>query len=114
MNILLQIVAGIFAVLQIILFFKLWGATNDIRAIKNVMLQKDSASNDQAAPLVDDNIRVGSIIVEIKTEKQMKVISVENENGINKYICSNNNGITIQKLDRVEIELFDVYWDKNK
>lgn len=38
MDILLAIVGIVFAVLQIILFFKLWGMTNDIREIKNKYL----------------------------------------------------------------------------
>jgi hypothetical protein len=34
MEILISIVLLIFAILQIILFFKVWGMTNDIRALK--------------------------------------------------------------------------------
>lgn len=41
MSILLTIVGVLFAILQIMLFFKLWGMTNDIREIKNKYLNTE-------------------------------------------------------------------------
>lgn len=49
MEMILTIIAIIFGILQFILFFKLWGMTNDIREIKNKYLNydKDSLGEDQ-------------------------------------------------------------------
>lgn len=41
LNVLLSIILLVFGVLQIILFFKLWGMTNDVRSLKD----KYTASN---------------------------------------------------------------------
>lgn len=38
------IIVVVFAVLQIMLFFKLWGATNDVKKIKEVVLSKNNES----------------------------------------------------------------------
>lgn len=50
------IIATIYCVLNIILFFKIWGATNDIKRIKNIMVSnwqplEETVSN-QSSPLV--------------------------------------------------------------
>ena len=39
MNTVLSIIIVVFGILQIILFFKIWGMTNDVRAIRNKYLQ---------------------------------------------------------------------------
>ena len=64
-------IAALFAVLQIVLFFKIWGMTNDIREIKEKYLSSTdpkksvSLSNNQPT-----EFSIGELVVEIKTNKQ--------------------------------------------
>ena len=60
-------IAALFAVLQIVLFFKIWGMTNDIREIKEKYLSSTdpkksvSLSNNQPT-----EFSIGELVVEIK------------------------------------------------
>ena len=65
----------VFGILQIILFFKLWGMTNDIKTIKNKYLE--SSSNNSIATEVtnksgESKFEVGALVVDIKSGKQMQ------------------------------------------
>ena len=62
-------IAALFAVLQIVLFFKIWGMTNDIREIK----EKYLSSTDP----------------EIKTNKQMRIKEITQDG---KYSCYTGGG----------------------
>ncbi len=42
MVVLLSIISIVFGILQIILFFKIWGMTNDVRELKLFFINKDS------------------------------------------------------------------------
>ena len=42
----LTIVLLVFGVLQIVLFFKIWGMTNDIREMRNKYLKNDNVKPD--------------------------------------------------------------------
>lgn len=111
----ITIIIIVFAILQIILFFKLWRMTNDVRDVKKFLM--DNMKRDKVrTPTVnhDGAIKIGSHIIEIKTNKQMNVISIENMEGRVKYVCSDNRGITSKTLNRDEIELFSVYLNNLK
>lgn len=55
LNVLLSVILLVFGVLQIILFFKLWGMTNDIREIKNKYV---GGQTEETAPDEEPVIRI--------------------------------------------------------
>lgn len=52
----LEIIIVIFGILQLVLFFKMWGMTNDVRAMKNHFVQeeKHSISENVTTDTIDD------------------------------------------------------------
>lgn len=84
------LIAILFAVLQIILFFKIWGMTNDIREIKEKYLSSTdpkksvSLSNNQPT-----EFSIGELVVEIKTNKQMRIKEITQDG---KYSCYTGGG----------------------
>ncbi len=87
MEILLSIIFIVFGVLQIILFFKVWGMTNDIRAMKNKYLYQDSISTNFDSKEDNGNYKKDTLVVELKTEKQMRTGELL-DNGM--YKCYSN------------------------
>lgn len=101
------IVAGI---LYTILFFKIWGMTNNIAQIKEYIeaehLSKfaksggnDSFDADQGENPVPDWV-IGSRVVRIVTEEQMKITSL-NSNGT--FVCAKAGGIIAGSFRRDEL-----------
>lgn len=115
MEIITTIILIVFAILQIILFFKIWGMTNDVAELKYYFLNKtrfdDKSKLTHELDLLTDNIKIGSHVIEISTEKQMVVMQITEKEDNVIYICSPNNGITNKEYKRDEIELFSVYWE---
>ena len=81
-------IAALFAVLQIVLFFKIWGMTNDIREIKERYLSS-TASPKKKIPTQPTEFNIGELVVEIKTNKQMRIKEIT-EDG--KYSCYTGGG----------------------
>nr|CAJ1851837.1 hypothetical protein AUSP0033_00025 [uncultured phage] len=98
----ISIVAIIFGILQIILFFKLWGMTNNISKITNILEskltndlshQKQSIDNSYTKdnPKIQGNspnkshndINIGDNVIRLLDGKNMVVDSIEN----GKYFC---------------------------
>lgn len=98
----ISIVAIIFGILQIILFFKLWGMTNNISKITNILEskltndlshQKQSIDNSYTKdnPKIQENnpnkshndINIGDNVIRLLDGKKMIVDSIEN----GKYFC---------------------------
>ncbi len=98
----ISIVAIIFGILQIILFFKLWGMTNNISKITNILEskltndlshQKQSINNSYTkdSPKIQGNnhnksnndINIGDNVIRLLDGKKMVVDSIEN----GKYFC---------------------------
>lgn len=98
----ISIVAIIFGILQIILFFKLWGMTNNISKITNILEskltndlshQKQSIDNSYTKdnPKIQENnpnkshndINIGDNVIRLLDGKKMVVDSIEN----GKYFC---------------------------
>ncbi|WP_042373645.1 hypothetical protein [Bacteroides neonati] len=99
-----SIIIIVFGVLQIILFFKLWGMTDDIRAIKNkyLNLSKNQDSNNVNPVLGSKDFQIGALVENVKTEK--KLIIKEIKDG--KYRCYDNSGIIFEgDFDDSEIRL---------
>lgn len=87
MDLLFSIILVVFGVLQIILFFKLWGMTNDVREIKNLLsLQKYSNSDDTHRNMFSYGDKV-------KLKKSGKVLMAKSYNSdIKKYNCYSPDG----------------------
>lgn len=93
----------VFGILQIILFFKIWGMTDDIRAIKNKYINN---VEDSAIPTSSNRLQyeVGDLVVSVKDDKQMRIKEIKGE----KYSCFSNNGITFEgDFLESEIRLFN-------
>lgn len=68
METIVLIVIVIFAVLQVILFFKLWGATNDIAKIKNCLVGNSNPLRSSLFNEVDEELAIGH------TEKAKEIL----------------------------------------
>lgn len=106
------VVVLVFGVLQILLFFKLWRMTNDVRRMKDIMESHfDKQENILVAPkTTPPSIKQGSLVVRLKDEKQMRVLSVPS---YDKFECSPLADATSKRVyDRREIELYDEFYKK--
>lgn len=107
MDTLLAIVGIVFAFLQIILFFKLWGMTNnisrmanDIKEIKKKYLGKHIV---EKIVINNESSLDGKLVVNLSTEKQMRVNGLT-EDG--KYKCYVNH-VFVGNFSDSEIIDFD-------
>ncbi|MCC8172671.1 MAG: hypothetical protein LIP00_13030 [Parabacteroides sp.] len=92
------LVVIVFGILQIILFFKIWRMTDDIREIKNKYLNAgesgETASPADSSPLPNKDktenatFETGELVIRISDGKQMRIKECSN----NKYSCYTNNG----------------------
>ena len=87
MDILLIIVGLVFAVLQIILFFKIWGMTNDVKTIKKKLRSEDinevdlarevlklhlMAKDDEAETIITNNLLTTIFVLCDETERSLQ------------------------------------------
>ncbi|WP_065218404.1 MULTISPECIES: hypothetical protein [Butyricimonas] len=90
------IVITVFGILQIILFFKIWGMTNDVKQIKNKYLSEKRNITQKAIA----NFSVGSIVTERKTGRKVSISEI-NPDGT--YKCYADGGICIGNLKEEEL-----------
>lgn len=113
MFIFVGIIVIVFGILQIILFFKIWGMTNDVSKMKDMLemkIQQESFNTDIINNKSKGDIEVGDLVVELKNERQLKVSDITADG---KYKCKVSGGIVeVGIFSRDEIELFDKYWRK--
>lgn len=110
-----SIIIIIFGILQIILFFKLWGMTNNISEIKELI--KNYSIREKVNPVLErpdaksvGDIKIEDLVVELKSERELRVVDIT-EDG--KYQCKVLGAIAPAGFfDRSEIELSDKYWKK--
>lgn len=90
METIVVIILFVFGLLQFILFFKIWGMTNDVGDIKNLLKKSFAASHPVVKNRVpgDEDFANNSHVVELKTGKQMRTGKKLN-NG--KYMCYSNH-----------------------
>ncbi len=113
----LGIIFIVFGILQIILFFKLWGMTNDIREIKNRYLHQASRESDKSDSDSSSTQDVSSPysateyarVVELKSESQMMAGEIAADGKIK---CYSTSGSYIGDFDKSEIMDFNL-WVKN-
>lgn len=99
-SIILALIFLVFGILQIILFFKIWGMTNNVARIKD-LLEKLSISNDSDNLMSTNSsgLNIGDTVVRIEGEDQLKIIGID-DNGL--YSCS-KAGIPIGSFKRTEL-----------
>ena len=114
----ISIIFSVFGILQIILFFKVWGMTNNVSEMKNMMelfLRKDFQAKDgkiSQNTKFESDIKIEDLVVELKNERQLKVVDIT-DNG--EFECTIPGGISpVGIFNRNEIELFEKYWNKSK
>ena len=95
MEIIILIVTFVFGVLNIILFFKIWGMTNDVRRIANKLCSQEEKgqskviSSNTEEQLCD--IRVGDTVKVMGTQNKCEVIKIEDG-----FIWVNLNNKTVK------------------
>lgn len=94
----LFVIILVFGVLQIILFFKIWGMTNNVAAIRRIMEGGESGAGEEDKT-VTDAIVVGALVVRKSTGEQLKVTGVD-ENG--KFVCA-KAGIEIGSFSKDDL-----------
>ncbi|MBS5798045.1 MAG: hypothetical protein KH100_15260 [Dysgonomonas mossii] len=78
------IVIIVFGILQIILFFKIWGMTNDIREIRNQYINKSETYN------TNDDIIINK---SVKHKVSGKILIAKfYDNDTDKYVCYSEQG----------------------
>ena len=105
MDVLLSIVLLVFGILQVILFFKIWGMTNNVCKIRELMENyTQNNTNNSSKEVVEecDNIEVNDFVMEIKTQKEFKVKQIIGEN---KFECIERYGCVIYTFKKDEIKL---------
>jgi hypothetical protein len=102
----LGIIVIVFAVLQIILFFKLCGMTNDVRQIKNTYLSNHNEQFNDAHEVYANN----DIVVNLETGKRMRL----GEQLITgKYKCYTQDDQYIGDFDKSEFMELDKFLKYN-
>lgn len=101
-----SIVIIIFGILQIILFFKLWGMTNNIFEIKELIKKygiEEKTNQKPQKSTIKMDIQIEDLVVELKSKRQLKVVDIT-EDG--RFQCKTPGGIApIGFFERHEIEL---------
>ena len=124
MEIFIVLIALLFAVLQIILFFKIWNMTNEVSRIRELLeysynknehkekiirkkqdtlINKEQHSKEEPklSSKVTTDIELYSWVVEIKTSQEYQVIEINDDNT---YLCANSRNTDGINLNRYEIE----------
>lgn len=116
MEVIVGLITLVVGVLQIILFFKIWGMTNNVSDIKELLIQQSFLSNSMSEieKKVDshDKFYVDQLVVLLSTEEQMKIKEIT-PNGM--YGCYTNGGSNFRgNFYEKEIEDFETYWNRKK
>ena len=110
MEIFVSLIIIVFGVLQIILFFKLWGMTNDVRKLvehfcNNSTSTLQTKTNDGHSPVIDydkrlDTIKKGDYVIRVSDGKKMLVSNIED----NIFFCSVSllSGVQSYRKDEVK------------
>lgn len=84
-----SIIIIVFGILQIILFFKLWGMTNDIKEIKNKYVGKVIVPEVNTFHNPNIAFNIGDIVIYTKTGDKFRIDEIAGENI---YKCSSVGG----------------------
>lgn len=86
-----------FGILQIILFFKIWGMTNDIREIKNKYFSEGKKEMPRKKLT---NLAAGDIVTEINSGRKVAISEI-NPDGT--YKCYADGGVCVGNLKEEEL-----------
>lgn len=104
MEVLTGIILLVFGILQIVLFFKIWGMTNDVRDLKERYFNLNPLKQKNISFANDTPFKENDLVVNLKNGKQMRVKEITQEG---KYSCYTNNGVIYEGDFTVEeIQLF--------
>lgn len=92
---LVSIIITVFGVLQIILFFKIWGMTNDIREIKKKYLTEKREEKTTI-----HNLAVGNSVIERKTGRRMTITAINSDGS---YKCNSENGVCLGNFSKDDL-----------
>jgi len=104
MNELFAVVILFSGILQIILLFKIWGMTNDVREIRDKYLNSNIQQNVEPQNNFNLKFELNELVVDLKTGRQMRIKEFKD----NKYSCYINSGATfVGDFDESEIRKFN-------
>ena len=95
-NTIITLVIIVFGILQIILFFKIWGMTNDVSQIRAIIEQLSTRNNSVNGDASDATLKAGDLVVRKETEDQLRISSINTDGS---YSCT-KGGIHIGTLNR--------------
>lgn len=107
MGILTTLIISIFGMLQIILFFKLWGMTNDVRKLTEQFCNHDTSESQARKKQCTfdydkrlDTLKNGDHVIRVSDGKKMLVSKIEGEN----IICSVSllSGVEAYRKDQLK------------
>ncbi|MDR2950150.1 MAG: hypothetical protein LBV71_13200 [Prevotella sp.] len=90
----------VFGLLQLILFFKIWGMTNDVNKIKNFLISKIEEKEGFS------KFSEGDIVIHAKTGKVMTIKKFDYKT--NKYLCYSDDGIYEGSYKEAELDIYVV------
>lgn len=98
--VIIYIILIVFAILQLILFFKVWGATNDIRKIRNEVCKTTQVQEEKpTAPEVrkpttstqkGNNFNVGDWVT--TKDSPDRVLYIDRLNNVGEFVCKTTDG----------------------
>lgn len=106
MGTLFTIIAIVFGLLQIILFFKIWQMTNDVSRIKNIL---ESVSKNSKNDNIQKEVNMfsdGDSVINVKTEKIMIIKGFDTRS--KKYHCYSESGIYEGDYKENELDAYDI------
>lgn len=93
------IIAIVWTLLCLILFFKVWGMTNDINTIKNILLvmidRMDANNNGKQQSEAPELLEEGDLVVNIETGEELIVDQVFPDGDVS---CKKGNGFGLRKV----------------
>lgn len=104
MDVIIYIIGIVFGVLQIILFFKIWGMTNDVKALKN-KFESRGLNQDRLAQRVLELKYTG------KVEEAKKLVddNLENEVFVQMFVPGNDVTYTESEVKKIR-KFYDKYY----
>ncbi len=101
-SIFISILAIVWSILSIILFFKVWGMTNDVKELKQYFLKSENQKMSSSATkmevkneVVDSvrNIKRGDVVINLRNGKEVTVDGTTSDGKIVCYVDSVYTGI---------------------
>lgn len=106
MEIISAVVILAVCIVQIALFVKIWGMTNDIKEIKDVILEYSNTKKDNKGNFGEiDGFSIGDLVINKDNGKQMRIRKYNSDS--NKFSCYSNGDVTYDgDFYPSQIELF--------